>query len=135
MCHLLWLWSALVLSSILLNNKEFCFTLIGLNTNFWVVPQSEYISSGSFGVYSWFAFDQPKPSVYYYLYFNELRFSRLVLYTASDFISHPRRSTQNSMPKSVADDCWRMWVKSLFRNGIILGDGVRVRTFSNEDFY
>ena len=38
----------------LLNDKEFCFSLIGLKSTFLVVPQSEFTSREPQGVYSGF---------------------------------------------------------------------------------
>jgi hypothetical protein len=39
---------------ILLNDKEFCFSLIGLSSTFLVVPQSEFTSREPQGFYSGF---------------------------------------------------------------------------------
>jgi hypothetical protein len=45
---------AKVCSYILLNDKEFCSSLIGLSSTFLVVPQSEFTSREPQGVYSGF---------------------------------------------------------------------------------
>jgi hypothetical protein len=43
--------------SVLLNDKEFCFSLIGLNSIFLTLPQSEYtLRAGIFGLVSIFVY-------------------------------------------------------------------------------